>query len=45
MDAETTSRGAGTGPEAAGTGLGAVGLEGAVEGREIDSRNAQTARI
>ncbi len=51
VDAETTSRGAGTGPEAAGTVLGRAaetGLEAAVEGREVletDSRNGRAVGI
>ena len=44
MDAETISRGAGTGL-VAGTVLGAVGPEAAVEAPGTDSRNAQTARV
>ncbi len=44
MDAEMTSRGAGTGP-AAGTVPRAAGPEVAVAAAETDSRSAQTARI
>ncbi len=51
MNAEMISRGAGTGPEAAGTVLGRAaetGPEAAVEGREVletDSRNGRAVGI